>query len=521
MNFLTSFIKYFLEKLPEVSTALLQHIEITGLAVSIAILIGVPIGILIIKNEKLSKVVLTIAGIFQTIPSLALFGLIIPIMGIGLKPAVFVLFLYSLLPIITNTYIGIKGVDNSTIGAAVGMGMTNFQVLTKVKLPIAVAVIMGGIRISTVGTIGTATIAALIGAGGLGELIFRGISTSNNNLVLTGAIPTAVLAFVANYFLGVLEKVLTPNGMLSNRNEKKKNIKILKVVTLLLVLVIGFRVYENRKDKDIPTIVVGHKNYNEQRILGVMMSQIIEAHTQYRVKTVELGTGTVIFEAIKSGDIDVYPEYTGVAYAAYLGKKEKADARTVFDVIKEEYLRDHNLDIREPMGFENTYAFAMKPEVAQKYGIKNISDLKKYAGNMVLSGPHEFMEREDGLLGIQKAYNIKFKGILSMDQGLVINSLVADKIEVALVYSTDGLIAKHKLFLLEDDLKFFPPYEVVVTMRKGFENIKEDVIHILDSLVGALNEDEMQELNLLAIEGSEPIETIIKRFLISKGIIKP
>ncbi|MGL4366288.1 MAG: glycine betaine ABC transporter substrate-binding protein, partial [Cetobacterium sp.] len=365
-----------------------------------------------------------------------------------------------------------------------------------------------------------ATIAALIGAGGLGELIFRGISTSNNNLVLTGAIPTAILAFVANYFLGVLEKVLTPSGMLTNPKEKKKNVKILKIVMAILILGIGFRIYENNKSRGIPTIVVGHKNYNEQRILGVMMSQVIEAKTNYKVKTVELGTGTVIFEAIKSGDIDVYPEYTGVAYAAYLGKKEKADAKTVFDIIKSEYLADHNLDIREPMGFENTYAFAMKPEVAQKYGIKTISDLKRYANNMVLSGPHEFMEREDGLLGIQKAYNIRFKSILSMDQGLVINSLVSDKIEVALVYSTDGLIAKHKLLLLEDDLKFFPPYEVVVTMRKGFEDTKGDVIEALDSLVEALNEDEMQELNLLAIEGNEPIENIINKFLINKGIIK-
>lgn len=517
---MNSFIRYFIDKLPEVHIALMQHIEITGLAVAIAILIGVPIGIVIIKNEQLSKIVLTVAGVFQTIPSLALFGLIIPIMGIGVAPAVFVLFLYSLLPIITNTYIGIKGVDKSTIQAAVGMGMTNFQVLIKVKLPIAVAVIMGGIRISTVATIGTATIAALIGAGGLGELIFRGISTSNNNLVLTGAIPTAILAFVANYFLGVLEKVLTPTGMLAKPKEKKKNIKILKIAIVFLAVGIGYRSYENYKEKNTPTIIVGHKNYNEQRILGIMMSQVIEAHTPYKAKTVELGTGIVIFQALKSGNIDVYPEYTGVAYAAYLGKKEKADAKTVFDIIKDEYNENHNLDIRNPMGFENTYAFAMKPEVAEKYGIKNISDLKKYANNMILSGPHEFMEREDGLLGIQRAYNIKFKSILSMDQGLVINSLVSDKIEVALVYSTDGLIAKHKLQLLEDDLKFFPPYEVVVTMRKGYENLKSNVIASLDSLVNSLNENEMQELNLLAIEGEKPIEKIINDFLINKGIIK-
>ncbi|MBC2850057.1 ABC transporter permease subunit [Cetobacterium sp. 8H] len=516
---MNDFIRYFIEKIPEVKIALLQHIEITGLAVSLAILIGVPLGIVIIKNEKLSKVVLAIAGIFQTIPSLALFGLIIPVLGIGITPAVFVLFLYSLLPIITNTYIGIKGVDASIIQAAVGMGMTNFQVLLKVKLPIAVAIIMGGIRISAVATIGTATIAALIGAGGLGELIFRGISTSNNNLVLTGAIPTALLAFVINYILGVFEKALTPTGMLENSKEKKKNVIISKIVLVLIILGVGFRTYKNSVEKNIPTIIVGHKNYNEQRILGIMMAQIIESKTDYRVKMVELGTGTVIFEAIKNKDIDVYPEYTGVAYAAYLGKKEKADAKTVFDIIKQEYNANHDLDIRNPMGFQNTYAFAMKPETAEKYGIKNISDLKRYAGNMTLSGPHEFMEREDGLIGIQKTYNIKFKNILSMDQGLVINSLVSNKIEVALVYSTDGLIAKHNLLLLDDDLKFFPPYEVVTTMRKGYEKMKPDVILALDSMVNSLTEDEMQNLNLLSIEGKEPIEIIINKFLKEKHLI--
>ena len=368
-------------------------------------------------------------------------------------------------------------------------------------------------------TIGTATIAALIGAGGLGELIFRGIATSNNYLVLTGAIPTAILAFLANYFLGVLEKVLTPSGMLSNPKEKKKNIKILWVAVILLLGSIVYRVYERVMDIRIPTIIVGHKNYNEQRILGIMMSKIIENNTHYRAKTVELGTGTVIFQALKSGDIDVYPEYTGTAYAALLGKTEKADAKVVFDIVKEELLADHNLDIRDPMGFENTYAFAMKPEVAEKYNIKSITDLKKYANELILSGPHEFMERDDGLLGIQKTYNIKFKGILSMEQGLVINSLVSDKIEIAVVYSTDGLIAKHKLFLLDDDLKFFPPYEVVVTMRKGYEQSEPEVIAALDLLINALNEDEMQELNLLAIEGDEPIENIIHKFLQNKKLI--
>ncbi|MGL5638415.1 MAG: ABC transporter permease, partial [Cetobacterium sp.] len=180
---MNTFFNYFISRLPEIGKLLNQHLQISGIAVLVAIMIGVPSGVMITKNERIAKGILSIAGIFQTILSLALFGLIIPFLGIGTKPAVFVLFLYSLLPIITNTYIGLKNVDNSTIQAAIGMGMTNFQVLLKVKLPIALSVIMGGIRIATVSMIGTTTIAALIGAGGLGELIFRGIATSNNNLV--------------------------------------------------------------------------------------------------------------------------------------------------------------------------------------------------------------------------------------------------------------------------------------------------------------------------------------------------
>ncbi|WP_418965665.1 glycine betaine ABC transporter substrate-binding protein [Cetobacterium sp.] len=514
-----SFLRYFIQKLPEVQTALMQHIQITGLAVTIAILIGVPIGISITKSEKLSKMVLTIAGIFQTIPSLALFGLIIPIMGIGIRPAVFVLFLYSLLPIITNTYIGVKGVDNSTIQAAIGMGMTNFQVLTKVKLPIAVAVIMGGIRISTVATIGTATIAALIGAGGLGELIFRGISTSNNNLVLTGAIPTAILAFVANYFLGVLEKVLTPSGMLFNPKEKKKNIKVLKVALAMLVLGIGFKVYESSKTLNRPTIVVGHKTFPEQRILGNMISILITENTPYKVKLVELGGTNINFEAIKSGQIDIYPEYTGTSFLAILGEKEMLPPKEMFAKIKYRYNKEHDLDILAPIGFDNTYALAVNKELSKKFGITKISDLKNIADDFYLIGGHEFMERVDGLKGLVDTYGMNFKKVNSMEPGLIIPTLHSNKAEVGVVYSTDGLLEKYDLVVLEDDLKFFPPYEAVVTISNNAKD-KFDVENELARLKNTFTNKDMQKLNLKAIEGKNTEYSIAKEALKSKGLIK-
>lgn len=207
-----NFFEFFYARGDQILEALLRHMQITLIAVGLAVLIGVPVGIIITKHKKIAGAVLGIANIFQTLPSLALFGLIIPILGIGLTPSIFVLFLYALLPIIKNTYIGIESVDPAAIEAGRGMGMKKSQILTMVEIPLALPVIMGGIRISTVINIGTATIAALIGAGGLGDFIFRGISMNNNNMILTGAIPTALLAITVDYILGKVELALTPRG---------------------------------------------------------------------------------------------------------------------------------------------------------------------------------------------------------------------------------------------------------------------------------------------------------------------
>ncbi|BDU51373.1 ABC transporter permease [Haliovirga abyssi] len=208
-----NFFQFFYYRMDEVFEALLRHIQITGLAVGLAIVIGVPIGIMITRKRKLAGTVINIANVFQTLPSLALFGLIIPFLGIGLVPSVFVLFLYALLPIIKNTYIGITNVEPASVEAGVGMGMTNFQILTIIEIPLALSVIMGGIRVATVINIGTATIAALIGAGGLGTFIFKGISMNSDNMILLGAIPAALLAVVVDFLFGKIEKQLTPKGI--------------------------------------------------------------------------------------------------------------------------------------------------------------------------------------------------------------------------------------------------------------------------------------------------------------------
>jgi len=193
--------------------AIVQHMELVFMSMMLAIAIGVPLGIVITRFSKLQSVVLGSAGVLQTVPSLALLGFMIPLFGIGVRTAVVALFLYSLLPIIRNTFTGIRDVDKSILEAAKGMGMTDLQILFKVQLPLALSVIMAGIRTSTVINVGTATLAAFIGAGGLGDFIFLGISRNIDALVLLGAIPAAVLALLFDFLLGLLERLTVPRGL--------------------------------------------------------------------------------------------------------------------------------------------------------------------------------------------------------------------------------------------------------------------------------------------------------------------
>lgn len=190
-----------------------EHLQLTFIALFIANLIAIPLGILLTRHKKWAESIIGVAAVFQTIPSLALLGFMIPFLGIGTLPAIIALTIYGLLPILRNTYTGIVGVTPAAVEAGMGMGMTSLQVLFMVELPMALSVIMAGIRTATVLIIGVATLAALIGAGGLGDLIFRGIAMANSPLILAGALPAAFLAIVFDFALKHLEYKTQPKGL--------------------------------------------------------------------------------------------------------------------------------------------------------------------------------------------------------------------------------------------------------------------------------------------------------------------
>ena len=203
---MTNFIKYIINQKSQIINLLLQHIQLTFIAILFAIIIGIPLGILVSKNEKIRKYILGLINIFQAIPSMALLGLLVPMLGIGSKPAIVAVVLYSLLPIVKNTSTGILGIDKNIIESATGIGLTSKQILYKIQLPLALPVIMAGIRISAVTAVGLMTLAAFIGAGGLGYLVFSGVQTVNNVMILAGAIPACILALVVDYLFSKIEK---------------------------------------------------------------------------------------------------------------------------------------------------------------------------------------------------------------------------------------------------------------------------------------------------------------------------
>lgn len=209
---------YIVLHIGEILERTVQHVQITLFSIFFAILIGIPLGILISYIKPLKKPVLGFANVMQAIPSIALLGFLVPILGIGEKPAIFMVVIYSLLPIIKNTATGLQNINAETLESAKGIGMTPFQILIKVQLPLALPVIMAGIRISAVTSVGLVTIAALIGAGGLGYLIYSGIRTVNTSQILAGAIPACILALLVDWIGGLIEKITTPACF----NEKKQ-----------------------------------------------------------------------------------------------------------------------------------------------------------------------------------------------------------------------------------------------------------------------------------------------------------
>ncbi|NRT87188.1 glycine betaine ABC transporter substrate-binding protein [Clostridium beijerinckii] len=524
---MNEFLNYIFTSKDQIVTLLLEHIKLTALSVGIAIIIGMPLGILTSYVKKLNKPILGIASVVQAIPSMALLGFAIPFLGIGTPPAIVMVVLYSLLPIIKNTTTGIDSINSDMLEASKGIGLTKFQVLVKVQIPLALPVIMSGIRISAVTAVGLMTMAAFIGGGGLGYLVFSGIRTVNNYQILAGAIPACVLALLVDGLFSIVEKLVTPIS-LQKANNKSKEAKIRSrkiqkgILAATACVLIGIFAVSglSKKISNKKVITIGSKDFTEQEILGNILSELIERKTDISVnRKFALGGTQVIFSAMQNGDVDMSVDYTGTAYGDELKYKPISDVEEVYNTVKKDFKDKYNIEVLKQMGFNNTYTLAVTKETAKKYNLKTISDLSKVSSDITATTTLEFLNREDGLVGLAKKYNLNFKNTVGIDGSPRYAALMNKESDVIDAFSTDGLLKKYDLSVLKDDKNFFPPYYAVPVVRAETLKKYPEIQPLVEEVGDLLNNDVMGELNYEVDELKKDPKDVAVEFLQKNGLI--
>lgn len=510
-----------------------EHLWLVFISVTIAVLVGLPLGILLTRFKRLRAPVLGFASVMQTVPSLALFGLLIPlpfIGGIGARTAIVALVLYALLPIIRNTVTGILGVDPPVREAAIGMGMTDWQILRQVEIPLAASVILTGVRVAVVITIGVAVIAAAVGAGGLGEYIFRGLRQNDDGLLLTGAGISAVMALAADFLLGLLEKHF--DKMAGRVKEEKGRALFQRVVwvTIAAALAIGTVAFVFSKLRATSTsstaesgessapVRIGSKDFTESVLLAEMLAQMLEARGVRIERHFELA-GNLTHTSLIAARIDCYPEYTGTAYTAILQHPAITDPRAVYEQVKREYQEKFKLSVSEPLGFSNDFAILVRGEEARRLGLKTISDAVPHSPNWRAGFGQDFMSRADGYRGFVRAYGFRFtQQPREMDLSLTYRALASNQVDIIAGNSTDGLISALDLFQLQDDRRYFPPYEAVFISRTDALQRAPTLVEALSRLNGAITTEEMRRLNYQIDGEKRDRREVIQLWLKSKGL---
>ncbi len=504
-------IEFWLNHGGEFVDAILRHLALVAASTGIAVATGVPLGVISYRNPRIGAPLVGLANVVQTIPSIAMFGFLIPmplIGGIGAKAALIALILYALLPVMRTTASGLQSIDPSAREAGLAMGMTGWELLYQVELPLARTAILAGVRVATVVGVGTATIAAAIGAGGLGEYIFRGVASVDSVMILAGAIPAAALALIADLALTGLERRLAHDRAGSGR---ARIWAVTTTAALASLLIIGGLVWSERSRG---RVVVGSKDFTEQVILGELLAQTIERSTKIKVqRKLNLGDTLVCETAMRAGDLDLYVEYTGTALTAIFKQPVVLDGAEVNRRVEAAYAATGRVML-PPLGFNNTYVILTRGDEARKLGLKTISDAAKYSPNWRAGFGSAFLDREDGYRGLAQTYGLKFREQpLPMNLSLTYRALAEKHVDLIAGDATNGLIAKLDLYPLEDDRRYFPPYHAVPVIRSETLNRHPELRAVFDRLAGKISEQEMRQMNYEAdVERRDP-SMVVKAFL--------
>lgn len=502
---------------------LLAHLQLSLLALAAGGVTSIPLGVLAARRPRLEGAVLGLAAIAQTIPSLALLALMVPLLAavgvlsnrwlgieihsIGFLPAWIALSLYSVLPMLRNTVTGIAGVDPALIEAARGVGMTERQSLLRVELPLALPVIVAGIRTATVWVVGTATLATPVGATSLGNFIFSGLQTRNLSAVVLGSVSAAALALVLDGLIRAVERGL----------QTRCRSLWASAVAVIVVLYAGVGwtllpagTGANRE------IAIGSKSFTEQYVLAALLGQTIEANGGPPVRLVPSLGSTVAFDALRGDELDLYVDYSGTIWATILGHTGlPADRATVLAEVRKRLASDYGIAVVAVLGFENTYALAMRNDRARELGIATISDLAAQARKLVMGADYEFFGRAEWK-ALEQRYGLGFAQQRSMDPALMYTAVEEREVDVISAFSTDGRIATLGLRLLRDDRGVIPPYDAIVLGSPGFQREWPRQRQVVAGLGGSIDAAAMQAMNRAVDELGKTPAAVAQSFRASK-----
>ena len=473
------------------------HVLLSASALALGVLISLPLAVAASRSPRLRWPVLAFAGLIQTIPSLALLALFYPLLlglsaasqavfgkgfsALGFLPSLLALTLYSMLPILRTATTGILGVDSAVREAADGVGMTPRQRLFQVELPLAMPVIMAGVRTTAVWTIGAATLSTPVGQTSLGNYIFAGLQTENWVFVLFGCAASAALAMTVDQLLGLIE---------TGAARRRRGL----VIAGAALLVIGALAAMSPLAAfgKPASYVVGAKNFSEQYILAELMAERLEA-TGARVSRKEDLGSAVAYRALAAGEVDVYVDYTGTLWTNVLKREDNPGREAVLEQLTAELKRRDGVVVLGSLGFENAYAFAMRADRAGSLGIASLSDLARRAPRLTLGSDLEFLSRPEWK-AVDAAYDFHFKSERSFQPTFMYRALAGGEADVISAFSSDGRIAAEKLVVLSDPKGALPPYDAVILVSpKRADDAR--LLEALRPLIGSISVEAMRAAN--------------------------
>ena len=488
-----------------------SHVLVSLTALAIGLGISLPVAIASRRRPLLRGTLLAVASIVQTIPGLALLALFYPLLlalaalsermfgkgfsALGFLPSVLALALYSMLPVLRNTVTGLNGVDARLSEAARVVGVRPWRLLRDIELPLALPVIMAGIRTSAVWVIGTATLATPIGQTSLGNYIFTGLQTQNWVFVIFGCVAAAVLALAVDQLLALVQ------AGVARRSSVRTALGIFGLVALIFAALLP------NLARPQANFLVGAKTFTEQYVLAAFVQQHLEAAGFTASRRPGLGSN-VLFDALASGEIDVAVDYSGTLWTNRMQRHGAPPREQLLAELSEWLHNTLGIRMLGSLGFENAYALAMASKKAAALDIRSITDLAGRAGGLTIAGDYEIFARPEWT-ALRNAYGLNFRTQRQMQPEFMYKAVADGEVDVIAAYTSDGQISTYDLTVLADDKHAIPPYDAILLISpKRAEDAK--LIAALKPIIGSIDVATMREANARASNGSETPDTVAR-----------